>query len=53
MLEGEQTTPDNVLFIDDSARNCEVAASLGIMTLNPANGGDWRPDVFKILNIPL
>ena len=53
MLEGEQTTPDNVLFIDDSARNCEVAASLGIMTLNPTNGGDWRPDVFKILNIPL
>ena len=40
-----------MLFIDDSARNCEVAASLGIMTLNPTNGGDWRPDVFSILGI--
>ena len=53
MIDGEQTTPDNILFIDDSARNCEAAAALGIRTLNPANGGDWRPEVFSILGIPL
>ena len=53
MIDGEQTTPENILFIDDSARNCEAAAALGIRTLNPANGGDWRPEVFSILGIPL
>ena len=31
-----------------SARNCEAAAALGIQTLNPANGSDWREDVFSI-----
>lgn len=51
MIAGEQTVPENILFIDDSARNCEVAAALGIRTLNPANGSDWRPDVFAALGI--
>lgn len=51
MIEGEQTAPENILFIDDSARNCEAAAALGIKTLNPDNGSDWRPDVFSILGI--
>ena len=53
MIDGEQTAPENILFIDDSARNCEAAAALGIKTLNPDNGGDWRPDVFSILGIDL
>ena len=47
MIDGEQTTPDNILFIDDSSRNCEAAAAFGIQTLNPENGSDWRPAVFK------
>ncbi len=51
MIAGEQTDPENILFIDDSARNCEAAAALGIRTLNPANGSDWRPDVYAILGI--
>lgn len=51
MIKGEQTSPENILFIDDSARNCEAAAALGIKTLNPDNGGDWRDDVFSILGI--
>ena len=51
MIEGEQTRPENILFIDDSARNCEAAATLGIRTLNPDNGGDWRGDVFHLLGI--
>lgn len=53
MIAGEQTTPDNILFIDDSARNCEAAAALGIRTLNPANGSDWRHTLFSILDIPI
>lgn len=51
MIDGEQTAPDNILFIDDSARNCKAAAALGIKTLNPANGGDWRHDVSSLLGI--
>ena len=51
MIDGEQTVPENILFIDDSARNCEAAAALGIQTLNPDNGDDWRSDVFSILGI--
>ena len=53
MIEGEQTTPENILFIDDSARNCEAAAALGIQTLNPENGGDWRPAVFEAVGLEL
>ena len=51
MIDGEQTTPDNILFIDDSARNCEAAAAMGIQTLNPENGSDWRPAVFKAIGL--
>ena len=51
MIEGEGTEPGNILFIDDSARNCQAAADLGIRTLNPDNGGDWRPDVYSFLGI--
>ena len=53
MIAGEKTNPGNILFVDDSARNCEAAAALGIKTLNPVNGGDWRPDVSSILGITL
>lgn len=51
MIEGEGTEPGNILFIDDSARNCQAAAALGIRTLNPDNGGDWRHDVYSFLGI--
>lgn len=51
MIEGEQTSPDNILFIDDSARNCQAAEALGIHTLNPENGGDWRGEVFGYLGL--
>lgn len=53
MIDREQTAHGNILFIDDSARNCQAAAALGIKTLNPANGGDWRHDVFSLLGIDL
>ena len=51
MIDGEGTDPSNILFIDDSARNCEAAAALGIQTLNPENGGDWRSEVFSYLGL--
>lgn len=42
MLHGEQAEPHDTVFIDDSARNTQVAASLGIYVLQPDNGADWH-----------
>ncbi len=53
MIDGEQTAPEHILFIDDSARNCEAASALGIQTLHPDNGSDWRPALFSILGITM
>jgi putative hydrolase of the HAD superfamily len=33
--------PKETFFIDDSAENCKVAASLGISTYTPAADEDW------------
>lgn len=43
MLAGQHATAEETLFIDDSPRNCKAAAALGIHTVCPANGADWRP----------
>ncbi len=43
MLEGENAVPDETIFIDDSPHNIAAAAALGIHTLQPDNGQDWRP----------
>lgn len=42
MLEGEHAVPAETIFLDDSPHNVEAAAALGIHTLQPANGEDWR-----------
>lgn len=41
ILQAEQTFPDNVLFIDDSARNVAAASQMGIHTILAENGSDW------------
>lgn len=41
MLQGQGARPEETLFIDDSQKNVEVAASLGIRTLCPKNNEDW------------
>jgi len=51
MLTNEGVAAGHVLFVDDSDRNCAAAASLGISTLNPVNGSDWRQDVYDIVGI--
>ena len=43
MLEGQQASPEETLFIDDSPKNCAVAQSLGIHILCPQNNEDWTP----------
>ena len=42
MLLGENAKPQETVFIDDSAHNTEVAASMEIHVLQPDNGADWH-----------
>jgi putative hydrolase of the HAD superfamily len=51
MLEGQQASPEETLFIDDSPKNCAVAQSLGIHTLCPQNNEDWIPALKDYLKI--
>jgi len=51
MLRGEKVPAQQVLFIDDSSRNCAAAASLGIKTINPPNGSDWTIRLFELLGL--
>lgn len=41
MLEGQASTAEETLFIDDSPANCAAAEALGIRTLCPQNNEDW------------
>lgn len=40
-LDMASSLPQDTLLIDDSQKNCESAASLGIRTYNPKTGEDW------------
>ena len=51
MLEGQQATADETLFIDDSPSNCAAAEALGIHTLCPQNNEDWIPALKAYLNM--
>ena len=51
MLEGQQATADETLFIDDSPNNCAAAEALGIHTLCPHNNEDWIPALKAYLNM--
>ena len=51
MLEGQQATADETLFIDDSPNNCAAAEVLGIHTLCPQNNEDWIPALKAYLNL--
>ncbi len=49
VLRAEGVMPQNAVFIDDGPRNTEAAARLGLHTLQPDNGADWRPDLEALL----
>ncbi len=51
MLEGQQSTPEETLFIDDGQKNIEAAKALGIQTLFPKNNEDWTEPLAKLLGI--
>ncbi len=46
VLRSENIRPDQLLFIDDSERNTEAAAALGIRTIRVETNGNWifNPD---------
>ena len=49
MLHNEQLQPDETIFVDDSLRNVEAAAALGIKTLCPQNNEDWTAPLEAML----
>ena len=51
MLEGQQSTPEETLFIDDGQNNIEAAKALGFQTLFPKNNEDWTKPLAKLLGI--
>ena len=50
VLAQEKILPENVLFVDDSPRNCAAASELRIRTYCPVNGADWTKEIYKYLN---
>lgn len=51
MLEGQQATAEETLFVDDSPNNCTAAQALGIRTLCPQNNEDWIPSLESSLSL--
>ena len=49
VLDAEGLDPAETLFIDDSPRNTEAAARLGIRTMCPRNNADWTADIENYL----
>lgn len=51
MLEGQQSSAEETLFIDDGQKNVEAAKELGMKTLFPENNEDWTEPLAKLLEI--
>ena len=49
MLQGQQSTPEETLFVDDGPRNVEMAATMGMHTLCPQNNEDWTEALEALL----
>jgi putative hydrolase of the HAD superfamily len=41
MLRGQESLPEETIFVDDGPRNVETAAAMGMQTLCPRNNEDW------------
>ena len=49
MLSGQESLPEETLFVDDGPRNVETAASMGMQTLCPTNNEDWTAALENII----
>lgn len=43
MLRGQESLPEETLFVDDGPRNVKTASVMGMHTLCPVNNEDWIP----------
>lgn len=50
ILRQEGIRPEEAVFLDDSIKNVETAASLGIHTILVAPDADWRDDLDALLS---
>ncbi len=51
ILAEERTLPQEILFVDDSPRNCAAASELGYRTFCPVNGEDWTGRVLGLVGL--
>lgn len=51
ILAEERTLPHEILFVDDSSRNCATASELGYLTYCPTNGEDWTKRVLELAGL--
>ena len=49
MLSGQNSLPEETLFVDNGPRNVETAAAMGMHTLSPANNEDWTAALENII----
>ena len=49
MVRDAALNPSETVFVDDGASNIAVGKELGFVTLQPANGEDWREKLEKLL----
>lgn len=50
VLAATGSRPEETVFVDDGPHNVEAAKALGIHTLCPANGEDWREELTALLD---
>lgn len=50
VLTATNSRPEETVFVDDGPHNVEAAKALGIHTLCPANGEDWREELTALLD---
>lgn len=50
LLADSGILPQETLFIDDGKANADMGKKLGMLTLNPRNGEDWRKELNALLN---
>lgn len=51
MLSGQHARPEETLFIDDSLKNVEAAAVMGMETLCPQDNEDWTEMLLSKLSL--
>ena len=49
MLKGQQSLPEETVFIDDGPRNVKTAEEMGMLTLCPPNNEDWTAALENLL----